>query len=419
MSAGGSPTGPPRPETIRRRRLLVAAGGAVCVLGLGILLALLAFGGSSAHSPRFVPAGPPPATVLTAHGPAAPLRTAPAPAFRPLPAAVTRAAGLPLEQQVAQLFLVSVPGQTPAGIAQLGSVGWGGFVLGRENYAGDHALTALTSALQASAPPAPAVPPLIAASQEGGPATAFPGLPPRGQAAIGANGTPAMAGAQAQLAGTRLRSLGLSMTLAPLADVDTPAGALSGRLFSTDPAAVARFAKAAVSGYDSAGVISAVGHFPGSGGASADPDQMTATVGGRLADLRARDLIPFAAVAASAPVIVMSNAAYVAFDGVTPASLLPQAVQLLRQGLGFQGVVMSDDLDATLQPTNSDPGTVALQALQAGDDLLYISGPPSEARAAYTAVLATARASSSLRGVVHEALLRVLSLKARYGVLGP
>ncbi len=324
-----------------------------------------------------------------------------------------------MEQQVAQLFLVSVPGQTPAGIAQLGSVGWGGFVLGRENFAGDHALAALTSALQASAPPAPAVPPLIAASQEGGPDTAFPGLPPRGQAAIGANGTPAMAGAQAQLAGTRLRSLGLSMTLAPLADVDTPAGALSGRLFSTDPAAVARFAKAAVSGYDSAGVISAVGHFPGSGGASADPDQMTATVGGRLADLRARDLIPFAAVAASAPVIVMSNAAYVAFDGVTPASLLPQAVKLLRQGLGFQGVVMSDDLDATLQPTNSDPGTVALQALQAGDDLLYISGPPSEAHAAYTAVLATARASSSLRGVVHEALLRVLSLKARYGVLGP
>jgi beta-N-acetylhexosaminidase len=419
VSAGSSPTGPPRPETIRRRRLLAAAGGAVCVLALGILLALLAFGGSSAHSPHFVPSGPPPATVLTARGPVAPLRTAPAPAFKPLPAAVTRAAALPLEQQVAQLFLVSVPGQTPGAIGKLGSVNWGGFVLGRENYAGDQALAALTSAIQASAPPPPAVPPLVAASQEGGPATAFPGLPPRGEASIGATGTPADAGAQAQLAGTRLRSLGLSMNLAPLADVDTPGGALSGRLFSTDPAAVAGFTKAAVSGYDSAGVISAVGHFPGSGGASADPDQMTATVGGRLADLRARDLIPFAAVAATAPVIMMSNAAYVAFDGVTPASLLPQAVKLLRQGLGFQGVVMSDDLDATLQPTSSDPGTVALQALQAGEDLLYISGPPSEARAAYTAVLATARASPSLRALVHEALLRVLSLKARYGVLGP
>ncbi len=348
--------------------------GVTLVLALGILVALLAFGGSSARSPRFVPPGPPAARVITALGPVVPLRTTPPPAFSPLPAAVSRAATLPLEQQVAQLFLVSVPGQTPAALAKLGATGWGGYVLGRENFADDRALAMLTGALQAAASPS-AVPPLIAASQEGGPETAFPDLPPRGEAAIGAGGTPAVAGAQAQLAGTRLRSLGLSMTLAPLADVDTPSGALSGRLFSTDPTAVAHFSKAAVSGYDGAGVISAVGHFPGSGGASADPDQMTATVGGSLLDLRRRDLIPFAAVADTAPVIVISNAAYVAFDGVTPASLLPAVVKLLRQGLGFQGVVMSGDLDATLQATNSDPATVAVQALRAGDDLLYITGP--------------------------------------------
>jgi beta-N-acetylhexosaminidase len=78
---------------------------------------------------------------------------------------------------------------------------------------------------------------------------------------------------------------------------------------------------------------------------------------------------------------------------------------------------MSDDLDATLQATGSGPGQAAVQALDAGDDLLYITGPPSEQEAAYKAVLRAARTSSSVRALVHEALLRVLTLKARYGLL--
>jgi beta-N-acetylhexosaminidase len=143
---------------------------------------------------------------------------------------------------------------------------------------------------------------------------------------------------------------------------------------------------------------------------------MSATVGGSLAALRGRDLIPFAAIVPHAPVIVMSNASYVAFDGVTPASLLPAAVSLLRS-MGFAGVVMTDDLDATLNPTGQSPGEVAVAALRAGDDLLYITGPPGEHAAAYQAVLAAATHSAHDRALVRTALLRDLSLKARYGLL--
>jgi beta-N-acetylhexosaminidase len=116
-------------------------------------------------------------------------------------------------------------------------------------------------------------------------------------------------------------------------------------------------------------------------------------------------------------VIVMSNASYVAFDGVTPASLLPAAVRLLRRSYGFGGVVMSDDLDATLNATGSDPGTAALQALQAGDDLLYITGPPTEHMAAFSAVLAAAQRSPAVRSLVRRAVLRDLTLKLRYGIV--
>jgi beta-N-acetylhexosaminidase len=290
-------------------------------------------------------------------------------------------------------------------------------VFDRSNFSSPKQVAALAAATTGSARRAGRTAPLLAARQEGGATTAFPGLPPQGEAELGSHGNAQTVQQQALLAGRRLRSLGFAMTLAPLADVDTPGGALSGRLFSTDPNLVADFTAAAVKGYAQAGLVSAPGHFPGSGGASADPDQMTATVGGSLTDLRSRDLVPFSAVAATAPVILMSNAAYVAFDGVTPGSLVLPAVNLLRAQLGFSGVVMSDDLDATLQPTAEGPGAVALQALRAGDDLLYISGPASEQQAAYTAVLDAARHSAIDRGLVHVAVLRDLSLKARYGLL--
>jgi beta-N-acetylhexosaminidase len=406
-----------RGAAARRRRRLWPAVGAILVAAIVLAAVVVGSAGSSGDN-RPSPLGDGEGvSVVAQRKPAAP---SPAPAaskpFTPAPAAVSLAAKLPLAGQVAQLFMLSVDGTSSSDVAALGARDWGGVVLTNANFATDGEVGALAADVASAAQSAGNVPPLVAATQEGGSDTAFADLPPESEPVIGASGQPAVAEAQARLAARKLRALGVNMTLAPLADVDTPGGALSGRLFSSEPQAVARFTVAAVKGYAAAGMISAVGHFPGSGAASTDPDQMTATVGGTLAELRARDLIPFAAVASSAPVIVMSNAGYVAFDGVTPAGLLPAAVRLLRHGLGFQGVVMSDDLDATLQPTNSSPATVAVQALEAGDDLLYITGQPSEHMQAYEGVLEAAQKSAAVRARVHDALLRVLTLKARYGL---
>jgi beta-N-acetylhexosaminidase len=113
----------------------------------------------------------------------------------------------------------------------------------------------------------------------------------------------------------------------------------------------------------------------------------------------------------------MSNAVSAAFHGVTPAGLLRQAVDLLRSEYGFQGVVMSDDLDAALQATGGNAAAAAVAALDAGDDLLYITGSTAEQLAAYDGVLAAARRSAAARRRVMHAALRVLSLKARFGLL--
>jgi beta-N-acetylhexosaminidase len=321
-----------------------------------------------------------------------------------------------LPQQVAQLFLVSVDGTDQAAAAGLGATPWGGVVLDSSNFVSDSQVGALVSSVASSLRSAGSVPPLIAAAQAGGFDTALRDLPPAAEEAVGETGSPSVALAQALAAGRSLKRLGIAMTIAPWVDVDTPQGALTGDLYSTNPSTVASFGLAALQGYASAGVIAAAAHFPGEGGASADPDQMNATVGGSLSALRARDLIPFQAIASRARVIVMSNASYVAFDGVTPASLLPAAVSLLRS-IGFGGVVMSDDLDATLDATAESPGEVAVAALKAGDDLLYITGPPTEHAAAYAAVLAAATHSAAVRVLVRQALLRDLTLKAGNGLL--
>ena len=405
-------------RTVRRRRTVAA----VAIVALvAVAIAVASSGGHGAPSPL---GGPGPATVLDqgAGGGAgsAPGRIARAAPFTPAAAAVSVAARLPLASQVSQLFLIGLDGTSSSSpdVAAFASIDWGGAVLSRANFVSDQQIGSLAADIAALAKNAGNLAPLIAAPQEGGPDTAFPDLPPEGESTIGASGNAGAARAQALLAGKQLLALGVNMTFAPLADVDVLGGALSGRLFSSDPAAVARFATAAESGYAAAGIISAAGHFPGAGAASADPDQMTATVGGSLQSLEQRDLIPFAAVAPSAPVIMMSNAAYVAFDGVTPAGLLPQAVQLLRDRYGFRGVVMTDDLDAALLATGGTAAQAAISAVQAGDDLLYITGSPAEQLSAYHAVLSATQRGQISRATIREALLRVLSLKAGHGLLG-
>ena len=336
-------------------------------------------------------------------------------------AQLARTAGaLPSERQIAQLFMVGFDGRLPRDRFLTGSLrlrDWGGVVLDQRNWVDRQQLADLAGEVTVVARQAGHEPPLVAADQPGGEATAFTGLPPAAPPAVGAGGDPATAGATARAAAADLRALHVNMTLAPAADVGVTGGGLEDAVFGDDPARVAAMARAAADAYRSAGVIAAVGHFPGQGAASQDPNVGTATVGLGIGDLRGRDLVPFRAVVGAAPVVTMSNAVYVAFDGVTPATLLPQAIRMLRRDLQFDGVVMTDDLAATAPVTGVSVGGAAVDALRAGADLLYLSGGPEEQEQAFAAVLAATRTGRLPRARLHEALLRVLALKRRYGLL--
>jgi len=104
-----------------------------------------------------------------------------------------------------------------------------------------------------------------------------------------------------------LRATGVNLALAPAADVGTPGGPLEAQAVANTPGAVTRVVVAALQGFRRADTIAAVGHFPGQGSAAGNPETEPAPVGQSLAELSARDLRPFAAVARTAPVVVASK----------------------------------------------------------------------------------------------------------------
>jgi beta-N-acetylhexosaminidase len=403
-----------RPSRKRRAVAGLVIAVVVAVAGTTAVLLATSAGGGAQESRVRVPAG-----LEALAGGASPRRGGHAPG--PLGAALLRVAdALPRERQVAQLFLVGFDGRFPRDGFLTGSLrqrDWGGVVLDQRNWVDGQQLADLAGEVAVVARAAGHVPPLVAADQPGGQDNAFAGLPPAAPSVVGAGGDPAAAAATARAAAAALRVLHVNMTLAPAADVGVTGGDFEDAVFGDDPARVAAMVRTAADAYRSAGVIAAVGHFPGQGAASQDPNVGTATVGLGIGDLRRRDLVPFRAVVGAAPVVIMSNAVYVAFDGVTPAVLLPQAVRLLRRDLRFGGVVMTDDLAATAPVTGETVGRAAVDALRSGADLLYISGGPQEQEQAYAAVLAATRSGRLPRARLQEALLRVLALKRRYGLL--
>ncbi len=327
---------------------------------------------------------------------------------------------MPVEDRVAQLFLFGFQGQdlTAPIFERLRGQALGGIAIDAHNYTAADQLASLAGEAGVIADQEGNVKPWVLAPQEGGEFNAFPDLPP--VTAAGDLASASDAAAEAGQAAAALGGAGLSGVLGPVIDVGPPDGrAVGGRAFSSDPRDVADYARAVIGVYRAQSLLTAAGHFPGLGSGSEDTRLGPSQVGSSVAELSARDLVPFrAAIRAGAPAITMSNGLYVTDDFVTPGSLSPALIGgLLRRDLGFRGVVITDDL--------SDPGVTALTttpdaavaAIRAGADLIYISGPPSEQQAAYDAVLKAARSGKLAAGRVKEALLRNLSVKRNYGLI--
>jgi beta-N-acetylhexosaminidase len=327
---------------------------------------------------------------------------------------------LPLERKVAQLFLVGFEG-TDAGaeiFRRLQRLDLGGLVLARENFLDLTQLGALAGEARTVAVEQGHVVPWVLAVQDGAEFNGLPGLPPA-SAPADLDSADAAAAEAAETA-VALRGLNLNGVLDPVVDVGLESGSvLSGRVYSDDPEEVAGYADAVVHTYRDGHLFGAAKHFPGLGAADQSTELGPATVGLDLPQLRERDLIPFrAAVAAGVPAVMLSHALYPINDFTAPASLTKTiATDLLRNELGFAGVAITDDLADPAITSSYPVPDAAVKAIQAGADMLFISGSEGDQQAAYTAVLRAVQSGSVPRGRVDEALGRVLEAKADYGLI--
>jgi beta-N-acetylhexosaminidase len=338
--------------------------------------------------------------------PPAPEGVEPAPEEPSVPA-VDR---LSLEQQVGRMVILRFAGTEPPEYVQraLREGRTAGAVLFRDNVADPAQLRQLTRALRRSSP---RIEPLICVDQEGGAIRILPWAEPeRSAPEQQAWGT---VREDSEAAARDLRAAGVSVTLAPVADVPTVEGAATAeRAFTTDPDAAAAAVAESVGGWHEGGVATTVKHFPGLGGATVNTDEGPAVIE-RTREQLDDDLMPFVtAIGVQTEFVMVGHATYPALDEENIASQSPAIVDgLLREELGFEGVAMTDSLEAAAVQAVSDVEEAAEASARAGIDVILTTGQGSFTRV-YRALLAAAQRDPAFRERVQASAARVLAAQS-------
>lgn len=252
-------------------------------------------------------------------------------------------------------------------------------------------------------------PPVIAVDEEGGPVQrldAVLGSQPSARLLAGSD-DPELVFETGRTRAEAAAELGFTMILAPVLDVGASAGSAA-RAYGDDASTVVRFGLAYAEGLASGGVVPVAKHFPGHGSADADSHQRLPTTA-TIDELRARDLVPFTAAVEQVPAVMIGHLAVPGLTAGEPATLSSAAVDLLRNDLGFSGLVVTDDLAmGAIQPLTV-PEAAEL-AVAAGNDLL-IAGRVDAALAAADRLIEALETGRLDRSRIDEALTRTLEIK--------
>jgi beta-N-acetylhexosaminidase len=340
-----------------------------------------------------------------------------------VPACARAVDRLSIEQRAGQLLMVGTPVDRPRGLSaavrrhHLGGV----FLAGRSRRSAA-ALRADLAALQGRA----ATPLLIALDQEGGSVQTLKGpdfpLIPSARRLGGSSAT--------RLRDTvrdnaeRLARIGVTVNLAPVADTvpaalgegNPPIGAFH-RQYGSDPAAVADDIRTVVPASQGAGVLTILKHFPGLGRVRANTDTSTKAVD-RTATATDPYLAPFAAgIAAGSAGVMISSASYPRLDPDDIAAFsAPIITGLLRERLGYRGLVVSDDLGAADAAEAVPVGQRAVRFVRAGGDVV-LTIRPQDAAPMSAALIEAARRSPAMAARIDDAAAHVLEAKRRAGLV--
>ncbi len=322
--------------------------------------------------------------------------------------------GMTLKEKIGQLFLADCPADAEAAARTYHP---GGYVLFAANFQNETPESAKAAIARYQA--ASKVPMLIAVDEEGGDVTrvsrfaAFRGEKfPSPQAVYAAGGWAAIR-ADAREKAALLKPLGVNVNLAPVADLPTSAKSfIYSRSFGTDPALTARFVAEMVTESRKAGLGAVLKHFPGYGD-NGDTHTAAITDGRPLSAFENRDYLPFlAGIEAGAQAVMVSHNIVTALDAEYPASLSP-AVNAALRGLGFDGVIMTDDLAMDAVADAYGQAEAAVLAVEAGSDMVIAGDLAACAQAVYAAVQ-SGRVSEAR---VDESVRRILKWKESLGLI--
>jgi len=259
---------------------------------------------------------------------------------------------------------------------------------------------------------------LIAMDQEGGSvvrATSLPQAP--GAMALGAVGDEVLAEQVGAAVARGLKHLGVNWNFAPVLDVNNnPANpVIAERSFGSDPQAVVRLAGAWMRGAAREGVAGCVKHFPGHGDTHMDSHHHLPVVDKSLAELEALELVPFRALAHEAPSLMTAHIVYPQLDADRPATLSPVLLgAVLRERLGYEGVVITDALMMKAVHEGWGPARAAVMALAAGADMPLAQGTRDEQLAVLAAIDAAHRDGTLDPQRLARSVARLDALAARF-----
>jgi beta-N-acetylhexosaminidase len=327
-----------------------------------------------------------------------------------------------LDARAASLLCVGFSGtRVPPELEALIARGVRGVVLFSRNVGSPEELAELILEIKALSPD----PIGVAVDQEGGPVQrlrrGFTELP--AMRALGASGDATLARAVGRLLARELRAVGIDWDFAPVLDVDrNPRNPVIGaRALSSDPATVAALGVALAEGLQEGGVAACGKHFPGHGDTLLDSHRELPTLSHDLNRLDQVELVPFAAAAhAEVASLMTAHVVFTELDPEHPATLSQRVLaDLLRQRLGFGGLVVSDDLEMRAILDHYGMADAAVRAVAAGVDLMLVCHSAERAHQAIDGLVAGVHEGRLSDAALDGARSRVLAFYRRWVAPAP
>lgn len=328
---------------------------------------------------------------------------------------------LSTEEKIGQLVLVGMDGTEPNDVTRqlIEEYHVGGFIFYKNNIQDTKQALALFNGLK-TANQNKAVPLFLSVDEEGGRVSRMPGELAKLPAArkIGNTGSTELAGQIGEIIGKELAGFGLNLDFAPVLDVNSnPDNPVIGdRAFGTKPEIVSRMGIAVMKGIQEQGIIPVVKHFPGHGDTSVDSHLGLPVVEHDLDRLQKLELVPFKqAIQEGADVVMIAHLLMPKLDPDHPASFSKAVIHdLLREELGYEGTIISDDMTMGAIVEHYDIRDAAVQFIQAGGNIVLVGHDAEKEKQVIQALRDAVNSGTISTETLDERVYDVLKLKQKY-----